>query len=90
MSHLETPSQPHPEGTPEFVSARARRRRYCDAPNSPQTKGRAELFAHLVRRAFPRMSYACFFICGRRILGLGYLFNAQALLIFGIPVAPSC
>ena len=50
--------------------------------------GRAELFAHLVRRAFPSYELFVFSFVAGAILGLGYLFNAQALLIFGILVSP--
>src|SRR6266540_4354582 len=70
MSYPESPSQPHPEQTPEFVSARARRRR-------------------ALRRAyFPSYELFVFSLVAGAILGLGYFFNAQALLIFGILVAP--
>ena len=89
MSFSETSSQPHPEGTPEFVSARARRRRALRRAQFPTDEaGRAELFAHLVRRAFPSYELFVFSFVSGAILGLGYLFNAQALLIFGILVAP--
>ena len=89
MSYSETPSQPPPEQTPEFVSARARRRRALRRAYFPTDEaGRAELFNHLVRRAFPSYELFLFsFVCGA-ILGLGYLFNAQALLVFGALVAP--
>jgi hypothetical protein len=89
MSYSETPSQPHPEGTPEFISARARRRRALRRAQFPTDEaGRAELFAHLVRRAFPSYELFVFSFVAGAILGLGYLFNAQALLLFGILVAP--
>jgi hypothetical protein len=89
MSFSETSSQPHPEGTPEFVSARARRRRALRRAQFPTDEaGRAELFAHLVRRAFPSYELFVFSFVAGAILGLGYLFNAQALLIFGVLVAP--
>ena len=89
MSYSETPSQPHPEGTQEFVSARARRRRALRRAQFPTDEaGRAELFAHLVRRAFPSYELFLFSLVAGAILGLGYLFNAQAFLIFGILVAP--
>ncbi len=89
MSFSETSSQPHPEETPEFVSARARRRRALRRAQFPTDEaGRAELFAHLVRRAFPSYELFVFSFVSGAILGLGYLFNAQALLIFGILVAP--
>lgn len=89
MSFSETPSQPHPEGTQEFVSARARRRRALRRAQFPTDEaGRAELFAHLIRRAFPSYELFVFSLVSGAILGLGYLFNAQALLFFGILVAP--
>ena len=89
MSYSETSSQPHPEQTPEFVSARARRRRAMRRAQFPTDEaGRAELFAHLVRRAFPSYELFVFSFVSGAILGLGYLFNAQALLVFGILVAP--
>jgi hypothetical protein len=89
MSYSETPSQPHPEQSPEFVSARARRRRALRRAQVPTDEaGRSELFAHLVRRAFPSYELFVFSFVAGAILGLGYLFNAQALLVFGILVAP--
>ena len=89
MNYSETSSQPHPEQTPEFVSARARRRRALRRASFPTDEaGRAELFAHLVRRAFPSYELFVFSLVAGAILGLGYLFYAQALLIFGVLVAP--
>src|SRR6266545_2678026 len=89
MNYSEPTSQPQPEQTPEFVSSRARRRRALRRayfPNDEQ--GRSELFAHLTRRAFPSYELFVFSLVAGAILGLGYFFNAQALLIFGILVAP--
>ena len=89
MNFTEPASQPRPEETPEFVSARARRRRALRRASFPGDKaGRAELFAHLTRRAFPSYELFVFSLVSGAILGLGYLFNAQALLVFGILVAP--
>src|SRR5688572_32591107 len=89
MSYSESSSQSHPDQTPEFVSARARRRRALRRAQFPTDEaGRAELFAHLVRRAFPSYELFVFSLVAGAILGLGYLFNAQAFLIFGILVAP--
>jgi hypothetical protein len=51
-------------------------------------EGRAALFAHLARRAFPSYELFVFALISGAILGLGYFFNSQALLIFGILVAP--
>jgi len=89
MSFSEPASQPHPEGTPEFVSARARRRRAQRHAYFPtDEEGRAALFEHLARRAFPSYELFVFSFVAGAILGLGYFFNAQALLVFGILVAP--
>jgi hypothetical protein len=88
MSYSES-SQPHPEQTPEFVSARARRRRALRRAQFPTDETeRAELFTHLVRRAFPSYELFVFSFVAGAILGLGYLFNTQAWLVFGILVAP--
>jgi hypothetical protein len=89
MSFPEPPSQPHPEETPEFVSARARRRRAQRRVSFPtDEQGRAALFEHLAGRAFPSYELFLFSLVAGAIIGLGYFFNAQALLIFGILVAP--
>src|SRR5512147_52789 len=89
MSFLDPASQPHPEQTPEFVSARARRRRALRRASFPNDEqGRAELFVHLTRRAFPSYELFVFSLVAGAILGLGFFFNAQALLIFGVLVAP--
>src|SRR5918912_609396 len=88
MSFSEPASQPHPE-TPEFVSARARRRRAQRRVYFPtDEQERSELFTHLTRRAFPSYELFVFSLVAGAILGVGYFFNAQALLIFGILVAP--
>ncbi|HLO34266.1 MAG TPA: DUF389 domain-containing protein [Anaerolineales bacterium] len=89
MNYSEPTSQSNPEATPEFVSSRARRRRAQRRAYFPTDEaGRAELFTHLSRRAFPSYELFVFSLVAGAILGLGYLFNAQALLIFGILVAP--
>jgi hypothetical protein len=89
MSYSEPSTQPHPKQTPEFVSARARRRRALRRVSFPMDEaGRSELFSQLVRRAFPSYELFVFSFVAGAILGLGYLFNAQALLVFGILVAP--
>ena len=92
MTYSEPKTQPTPEVQPEaseFVSARARRRRAQRRAYFPTDEaGRAELFAHLTRRAFPSYELFVFSLVAGAILGLGYLFNAQAILIFGILVAP--
>lgn len=89
MNASEPVSQPRPEPTPEFVSARARRRRAQRRAYFPTNEQeRAELFSHLVRRAFPSYELFVYSLVAGAILGLGYLFNSQGLLVFGVLVAP--
>jgi len=89
MSYSEPVSQPNPEPSGEFVSARARRRRAQRRAYFPADEaGRAELFTHLARRAFPTYEIFVFALVSGAILGLGYFLDSQALLIFGILVAP--
>ncbi len=89
MNYSEPTSQPEPDQTPEFVSARARRRRALRRAYFPTDKEeRAALFAHLARRAFPSYELFVFALVAGAILGLGYFFNSQSLLLFGILVAP--
>jgi len=89
MNYSEPTSQPDPESPPEFVSARARRRRAQRRAYFPtDEEGRAALFAHLARRAYPSYELFVFSLVSGAILGLGYFINSQALLIFGILVAP--
>jgi hypothetical protein len=87
MNINEPASQPAPE--PEFVSARARRRRAQRRAYFPTDEAeRAALFAHLTRRAYPSYDFFVFSLIAGVILGAGYFVNSQALLIFGILVAP--
>lgn len=89
MNYPEAPSQPDPEQEAEFVSARARRRRAQRSTYFPaDEEGRAALFENLARRAFPSYELFVFSLVSGAILGLGYFFNAQALLVFGVLVAP--
>jgi hypothetical protein len=89
MNHSEPPSQPGLEASNEFVSARARRRRAQRRAYFPtDEEGRAALFTHLARRAFPSYELFVFSLISGTILGLGYFLDSQALLIFGILVAP--
>ena len=88
MNYSEPTSQPTPE-TPEFESARARRRRAKRRAYFPtDEEGRAALFTHLARRAFPSYELFVFSLISGLFIGLGYFLNAQALLIFGVLVAP--
>ena len=89
MNDSQPTSQPDPEQPPEFISARARRRRALRRAYFPtDEEGRAALFAHLAHRAFPSYELFVFALISGAILGLGYFLDSQALLIFGILVAP--
>jgi hypothetical protein len=89
MNYSEPSSQPNPEQPQEFISARARRRRAQRRAYFPtDEEGRAALFTHLARRAYPSYELFVFSLVSGAILGLGYFLDSQALLIFGILVAP--
>jgi hypothetical protein len=89
MDYSESSPQPTPEPPQEFVSARARRRRAQRRAYFPtDEEGRAALFAHLARRAYPSYELFVFSLVSGAILGLGYFLDSEALLIFGILVAP--
>jgi len=89
MNYTESPSEPTPEPEQEFISARARRRRAQRRAYFPTDEaGRAALYEHLARRTYPSYELFVFALVAGLILGLGYLFDAQALLFFGVLVAP--
>lgn len=89
MDYSESSPQPNPETSQEFESARARRRRAQRRAYFPSDEaGRAALFTHLARRAYPSYELFVFSLVSGVILGLGYFLDSQALLIFGILVAP--
>jgi len=89
MDYPEPTPQPENEPTQEFVSARARRRRAQRRAYFPtDEEGRAALFTHLAKRAFPSYELFIFALVAGAILGLGYFLDSQSLLIFGVLVAP--
>ncbi|MBK9925958.1 MAG: DUF389 domain-containing protein [Anaerolineales bacterium] len=89
MDYSDPTSQPIPESTQEFISARARRRRALRRAYFPtDEEERAALFTHLAKRAFPSYELFIFALVAGVILGLGYFLNSQGLLFFGILVAP--
>jgi hypothetical protein len=89
MNYTEHPPQPTPEPEQEFISARARRRRAQRRTYFPADEaGRAALYEHLARRTYPSYELFVFALVAGVILGLGFFFNAQAFLFFGVLVAP--
>jgi hypothetical protein len=83
------PIEPESGATPSRTPAsrvRRRRARHLEVPKDAE--GQSALIASLARRAFP--SYELFIyalICGA-VLGLGFLLDSQAILLFGILLAP--
>ena len=89
MDYSETTPQPNPEPSQEFISARARRRRAQRRASFPSDEaGRAELYSRLARRAYPTYDLFVFSLVSGVILGLGYFLDSDALLFFGVLVAP--
>lgn len=89
MNYSEPTSQPTPEQSQEFVSARARRRRAQRRAYFPtDEEERAAFFTHLAGRAYPSYELFVFALVSGAILGLGYFINSRALLFFGILVGP--
>jgi hypothetical protein len=82
------PPQPAKDELPAPLPSPRRRRatRRSHIPTDPE--GQAELIASLARRAYPSWELFVYsLVCGA-IIGLGYLLDSQAALLFGILVAP--
>src|SRR5258708_23340063 len=75
--------QPHPAG-----ESRDRRRRHGQIVVPQDAEGRAALLPALARRAYPSYELFVFALLCGAILGLGYFLDSQAVLIFGILIAP--
>lgn len=65
---------------------RAQRRQRTALPAS--VEGRSALLQNLVKRAYPSYEFFVFAVLCGAILGLGHLLDAQAVLVFGILMAP--
>jgi hypothetical protein len=79
--------QPSPAPEPS-IPPRTRRRRRGQLVIPRDAQGRADLLQSLAHRAHPSYELFVFaLVCGA-ILGLGYFFDSQAVLIFGILLAP--
>ena len=78
-----------PSSSPEpAIPPRARRRRRGQLVIPHDAEGRATLLHSLAHRAYPSYELFVFAILCGAILGLGYFFDSQAVLIFGILLAP--
>jgi hypothetical protein len=69
-------------------SLRSRRRRRGQLVLPKDAQGRAALIASLTHRAYPTYELFVYSLLCGAILGLGYVLDSQALLLFGILVAP--
>ncbi|MBC8335982.1 MAG: DUF389 domain-containing protein [Anaerolineales bacterium] len=89
-----TSSNPRPPQTPSDFSqqtrpTRAQRRRAQRQKRMPRSvEGRSKLLQNLVQRAYPSYEFFIFALLCGAILGLGYLLDSQAFLVFGILMAP--
>jgi len=80
------PTEPESQSRAQASRVRRRRVRHLEVPKDAE--GQSALIASLARRAYPSYElfiYALF--CGA-ILGLGFLLDSQAILLFGILLAP--
>lgn len=84
------PSEPSPEQptVPPPVGTRARRRRARRTFFPSDAEGQAAMLTDLARRAYPSYEFYIFALLGGAILGAGFFFDAQAVLIFGALSAP--
>ena len=79
------PTQPPPDMPP---AARARRRRATRAFFPSDAEGQAVMLADLARRAYPSYELYLFALVSGVILGVGFYFDALAVIIFGALSAP--
>ena len=82
-----TPDESSPAPEP-IVPPRTRRRRRGQLVVPRDAEGRAEILHALAHRAYPSYELFVFALLCGAILGLGYFFDSQAVLIFGILLAP--
>ena len=88
MQEETKPTSPTPlERTrPSRAQRRRAQRRKRAIPTSAE--GRSALLQSLVKRAYPSYEFFVFAVFCGAILGLGYLLDSQAVLVFGILMAP--
>ena len=83
-------TQPSPSSTERTRPTRAQRRRAARKRKAIPSgaEGRSQLLQNLVQRAYPSYEFFIFATFSGAILGLGYLLDSQAFLVFGILMAP--
>ncbi len=83
------PAPQEPLRASQPVNTRARRRRQRSQLVVPMdAQGRADLLTSLAKRAYPSYELFIFALLCGAILGFGYFLDSQAILIFGVLVAP--
>ncbi len=83
------PANPSPEPhATRPLSPRSRRRRRGRLQIPRDAEGRAALIASLARRTYPTYELFVYALLCGAVLGLGYMLDSQALLLFGILLAP--
>ncbi len=89
MNFSTPPASPQDLPPPRPVSGpRSRRRRRAQLTLPHDAEGRASLLDSLARRAYPTYEIFLYAALAGAILGLGYVLDSQALLVFGILLAP--
>lgn len=81
-----SPQEPSPPRPGSVSRARRRRRAQLIVPHDAE--GRASLLEGLSRRAYPTYEIFVYAALSGALLGLGYVLDSQALLVFGILLAP--
>jgi len=83
-----TLNEPSPSPEPDAPPSRIRRRRRSQLAVPHDAEGRAALIQSLSHRAYPSYELFVFAILCGAVLVLGYFIDSQAVLIFGILLAP--
>jgi Domain of unknown function (DUF389) len=83
-----SPSSPLPSPPRRAAELRSRRRRRARFNIPRDAEGRAALLASLARRAYPTYELFVYAALSGAILGLGFVLDSRALLLFGVLIAP--
>jgi len=85
---MSLPEETSPPSIDPNPTSRARRRRQQRRMHPLDSVGRAALLEQLSRRSYPSYEFFLFALTSGAILGLAYILDSQALLFFGILLAP--
>ena len=88
MQEETQPNTPTPQERTRPSRAQRRRAQRRQRALPASVEGRSALLQNLVKRAYPSYEFFVFAVLCGAILGLGYLLDAQAVLVFGILMAP--